>query len=236
MSLITQIRVRFPKDALPEGIHAKTLRGALCALNPDNPILSQHDGDKFRWSYPMVHYRWWGDMGYVIGFGREASQMITSMTLPGTVLKMGDKEVPIIGTDCLMRPLEIKQTDRLIRYPFLSPWLPLRRGTGPGFFRLRPEDRVRRLDEIARNQLVRNLKDVGVDIPFQIQAFAHTVGGDFPVHYKNTEEGKPIYMTGFRGYLICNVELPSFFAVGQKTSFGHGWLRVDREDPQEVLV
>ena len=234
-NLITQIRVRFPKDALPEGIHAKVLRGAICAQDPDNPILSQHDGTNYVWTYPKVHYRWWGDLGYIIGFGKEASQLITSLTLPGTVLQMGDYEVPIIGTDALMRPLEVKESRRMIRYPFLSPWLALNQRNNQEYFRLSYEERTRKLDKIARNQLVNTFADLEIPLDFNVQAFAHTVGDCFPVHYKDTEEGKPVNLAGFWGYLICNIELPSFFAVGQKTSFGHGWLRVNQDDPQEVI-
>lgn len=228
MSLVTQIRLTFPSINQTPDVLAKTLRGAICSLQPNSPLLSQHDGEGHLYRYPKVQYRWLDNHGYIIGFGLEASRLITSLVYPGLVLQLEDFTLPIIGTDVTSRPIDIQESKRLIRYPFLSPWVPLGKENLQKYLQSSNDARIAMLDEIATNQLVQIFKDLGTTPNFFIQACVHTIGNRFLVRYKEGETH-----SGFWGHLICNVKLPPFFAVGQKVSHGYGWLRIARRDCKE---
>jgi len=221
--MITIIELEFPPDYQPRGPQSRTLRGAICEIDPGNPLLCQRDSDgKFLYRYPQVQYRW--DInrhrGILVGF-LEGSDYLLNMRLTGRTLRLGEDEVPIIGTQINTTLLEFSQSDTLRRYRFLSPWSPLDGDSFAKYSRMSKDDRAKLLDQRARNHLVSAMRDLGCHPDWQVTASVH-VEETAPCRYKESTS-----LMGVWGTLVCNVNLPEGFAFGRKVSYGFGWIGVN---------
>jgi len=219
--MITTIEVVFPETYQPGRPMTKSFRGAICSLDPSNPLLCHRDeNNNYIYAYPFVHYRWppGGNKGYVVGFG-EGAKYLLNLNVVGKTLTLDDDRVTVVAANISTAPLEFAQSDDLRRYRLLSPWLPFNKKAYEEYQRSNQDKRKTLLDRICRNHLVSAMSDLGQYPDWRVQA-AVDVQETSSVLYKDTE------LFAVWGNIICNVRLPAGFAFGRKVSAGFGWLHL----------
>lgn len=215
-TMITTVKLQFPAGFKSAQPLARCLRGAICSLDPSNPLLCQKDSEgNFLFRYPRVHYRWQAPhTGVVVGF-LDGAEYLLNLPLAGRTLTLGEAQVPVVGTQITTGPLTFGESDTLRRYRLRSPWLPFNKRAYSRYNQQSGDRRQEALDRLARNHLVSAMRDLGQPPAWRIQAAIDISQMNF-VTYKDTK------MMGVWGTLVCNVELPKGFALGRKTSYGFG--------------
>jgi hypothetical protein len=197
------------------------LRGALASRFPDDPLFHQHDGDRVVYRYPLVQYRWDREGPIIIGFGA-AARSLAAIAWPGMELRLGERSQTVRDAVCVFRRHEIRPSLRLLRYQFLTAWLPFSQDNYRRYQTMTGAAQVAERDRLAVAGLLMALRGVGVEYPGRLYA-AFELQGAEPCRYKDVD------LLGFRGRLLANVDLPEGFAIGRAVSHGYGWLRP--EDP-----
>jgi len=220
MTAITTLELIFPPEYKPQQHMSKSLRGAICALDPNNALLCQREEGKFLYRYPKVHYRWDREQyrGYVVGFC-EGAEYLLNLNVAGKVLLLADDNVPVVGVNIKTAPLVFAESDVLRRYRFLSPWLPFKPEAYDKFHQEDRDTQQATLDRLARNHLVSAMRDLEQEPGFKVQAAVGVEETSFVLY-------KDIGLFGVWGTLVCNVDLPDGIALGRKVSYGNGWIKV----------
>lgn len=215
--MITTVKLQFPETFRSNQPLAQCLRGAICSLDPSNPLLCQKENGKFLFRYARIHYRWQAPRtGVIVGF-LDGARYLLNLPLAGKTLTLGDEQVPVIGSQIVTSPLEFSEADTLRRYRLRSPWLPFSHKSYSRFNRGSRDSQQADLDRLARNHLVSAMRDLEHPPTWRVQAA-------FEVSQMRFVKYKDIQALGVWGTLVCNVNLPSGFALGRKPSYGYGSL------------
>jgi Cas6b C-terminal domain/Cas6b N-terminal domain len=196
------------------------LRGALGECFRDNPLFHQHTESGTVYRYPLVQYRWDHRGPLILGLGDGAQALVRS-EWPGMELQIGGRVLHVRDAFCDFRRHSIALTDRLVRYQFAAPWLPLNQENYERYRKLSLGDQVRERDRLAVAGLLLALRGFGVEIQGRLFA-GFEMSTCRPCVYKGVQ------LAGFRGRLLTNLDLPDGFALGRAVSHGYGW--IERED------
>lgn len=213
--MITTIKMEFPTLQTKQPL-AQCLRGAICSIDPGNPLLCQKDKEgSFLFRYPRIHYRWkTPHTGILVGF-LDGAEYLLNLPLAGKTLMLGTEQVPVTCAQIMTSPLVFSESDTLRRYQLNSPWLPFSQQAYARFNCQRQDQRQETLDRLARNHIVSAMRDLELPPTWHIQAAMDVSQMRF-VKYKD------INVWGVWGSLLCNVNLPQGFALGRKLSYGYG--------------
>ena len=193
------------------------LRGAMAAAFPDNDLFHQHDGEKLLYRYPHIHYRWDGEEGVLAGFADGAAPL-AELFREDLSLTLGERPMRVAEAQILFRQARVGPADRLRRYFFRSPWLPLNQANHTAYKEADPAGRRDLLDRMAVANLLAACKGLGHRLDHQLYA-AFVPKQRRRCRYKDTT------LTGFTGTLLCNLDLPADLAVGRAVSHGYGWMQ-----------
>jgi hypothetical protein len=195
------------------------LRGAVAQLFSANSLFHQHEGQQVVYRYPQVQYRWDRHGPMIVGLG-EGARFLASVEWAGLTLRIGEQYLTVRDAVCHFRRHIIESSPRLLRYHFISPWLPLSQENYQRYRNQSKPEQAAELDRLAVAGVLIGLRGFGVDFPSRLYA-AFERHDAYPCHYKG------IKMCGFRGSLLANVNLPDGFAIGRAVSHGYGWLSPD---------
>jgi Cas6b C-terminal domain/Cas6b N-terminal domain len=192
------------------------LRGAVAQRFPGNSLFHQHEGERVVYRYPQVQYRWDRHGPMMVGLG-EGARFLAGVEWSGLELRVGDQYLTIRDAVCDFRRHVVGPSPRLLRYHFVSPWLPLSQENYQRYRSLNATERIAERDRLAVAGILIGLRGFGVDFPGRLYA-AFEQQHSHPCHYKGIE------LCGFRGELLANVDVPDGFAIGRAVSHGYGWL------------
>jgi hypothetical protein len=196
---------------------AHQLRGAI-AEKFNEPIFHNHIDNKLVYSYPLIQYRWEVDKacGVIAGFN-EGAERITKIPWLELELILGNKTFHIAEAEISYRKNSISLSDRLVRYSFISPWLPFNQENYGKYQNLSLAEQRKELDRLLVAQLLITLKGLGIRLNQQLYA-AFELKNVVSVQYKEQS------LIGFFGYFVTNLVLPNDLAIGKAVSHGYGWL------------
>jgi hypothetical protein len=203
------------------------LRGAIASAFPDNDFFHQHAHDgKEIYRYPRIQYRWREGEGVIIGFG-SAVEPLGQLFMNDLELRLGDRCVVVAEAKITFTRSSIGISPRLMRYRFVSPWLPFNQENFEKYNCISRDQQRYELDRIAVGNILSALK--GLDIFIGSTVYAAIMPGKHRwCKHKNNQ------LAGFGGTLITNVTLPNDFAIGKAVSHGYGWIRRENGDHNSV--
>jgi len=213
---ISRLCLRFSASV---SAHAPTylLRGALASAFPEEPLLHQHKRDGVIYRYPLIQYRWWDGNGIVIGF-HEGACLLPKLPLLEHQFQLGNSIVRIIDIETQFAQEDVKPASRLLRYRFMSPWLPLDQENFEKYKIMSQNQRADERDRIIVGNLLTALRGLNIEFPDRLYATVQ-VYRTVTCFYKGQR------LLGFMGRLLTNVLLPDDLAVGRAVSHGYGWLK-----------
>jgi hypothetical protein len=204
----------------------RLLRGAIADRFRGNALFHQHGSEGLVYRYPRIQYRWDHSGAAVIGFG-DGVQSLMDLPWPGLSLRLGSRFLTVLDAECSLRRHVVKPTDRLIRYRFGSPWIPFNQDNIPRYRAMSPEEQAAERDRLAVAGLLIGLRGLGVGISFRLYASFESRASQrasFESRASQRCEYKNLSLTGFRGTLLANLDLPDGMAIGRAVSHGYGWL------------
>ncbi len=224
VDLVT-IRLIWDRDEhLPWAPH--WLRGAIAERFTDNPLFHQHDHERLVYRYPSVQYRWDREGPIILGLG-EGARFLVGVDWVGMELRIGEQVMTVRDALCHFRRHHICPAPRLLRYRFVSPWLPFSQENYQRYRGMTPAEQAAERDRLAVANLLMALRGVDVEFPGRLYAA-------FELHSARQCHYKDVSLLGFRGNLLANVDIPDDFAIGRATSHGYGWLcRPSTQSPDE---
>jgi hypothetical protein len=190
-----------------QAVGSRLLRGALASRFPNNALFHQHEEGGTVYRYPCVHYRWDAQGPWLWGLGAGV-----------------DSEVEVREADCQYGRHAIRPADRLLRYRFGAPWLPLSQENYRRYRELPAQEQADERDRLAVAGLLSAMKGQGVWFPERLYA-AFERWREHACRYKDVD------LLGFTGTLLANIDLPDGFALGRAVSHGYGW--VSRLRPEQ---
>lgn len=192
-------------------------RGAVANAFSSDALFHQHDGEdgKLTYRYPLIHYRWQRDTGIIVGF-REAAERLAQIPWMDLSLRLGESEVRSTEARIDLSRTEVGIADRLVRYRFQSPWLPLNQENYARYRGLSESERRDEMDRVLVGHILSALGGMGVRFPERLYA-AFSLRGTRMCTYKGVK------LLGARGQFVSNAILPQSIGLGKAVSHGFGW-------------
>lgn len=192
------------------------LRGAIAGSFPKESLLHQHNNDGLIYRYPLVQYRWQRNEGILAGF-HEGAKLLANLSFLDLSLKLGIEEVTIADVELNCGLGAVSVSDRLIRYRFVSPWLPFNQDTYESYSKMDILAKAYERDRLATANILMMLKGLKVEFPVRLYAVVEA-RKTIVCQYKDQK------LTGILGTLVTNADLPSGVAIGKAVSHGFGWI------------
>lgn len=211
---MTMIRLLW-KDPIQGPPKPHLLRGAFAQIFSHIPLFHQHKKDGFIYRYPLIQYRWQKNDGILVGF-HEGAEFLAGVPFFDLPLNLGGKMVEIADIDIRCQEVKVSVSDRLIRYRFVTPWLPLNKENYQNYLGLNSPSKASELDRLAIANILMMLKGLHVNFPERLYAAVDTRKSIW-CGYKDQK------LLGFLGSLVTNADLPSNLAIGKSVSHGFGW-------------
>lgn len=196
---------------------AHLLRGAMATMFPEEPLLHQHGQEGVIYRYPLVQYRWMDGKGVIIGF-HEGARLLPKLSLLERRFQLGRGTVEVTNIETEFALENVQLADRLLRYRFVTPWLPFGQENFEKYKTMSQNQRVEERDRIIVGNLLTALRGLHVEFPGRLYASVQ-VHQTVTCHYKKQR------LLGFWGTLLTNATLPNDIGVGRAVSHGYGWLR-----------
>ncbi len=214
--LITTVRLswREPLNGPPK---PHLLRGAIAENFPLEPLFHQHNKDGLVYRYPLIHYRWQNGSGILVGFN-EGAKLLARAPFPELTLRLGTDAAIVADAEIICHTASLSVVDRLVRYHFVTPWLPFNQETYRAYHAM---DTVSKksleLDRLAVANILMMLRGLNIEFPTLLYA---AIEGKKRVwcQYKDQK------LVGILGSLITNIDLPANLAIGKAVSHGFGWI------------
>lgn len=190
------------------------IRGYLAGRFPQYLELHNHLGEnKFNYGYPVIQYKSINGVPNILAIN-EASKILIDIFYDVKEIDMKDKVMSILEKGYVLKTRELKTTERMIEYRFLSPWLALNQENYEKFINSDSGERVEILKKILTGNILSMAKglDYCVDKPIEVFVNLRPV----QVNYKNRK------MIGFKGEFITNFIIPDYLGLGKSVARGFG--------------
>lgn len=206
----------FWKEPLQGPPKSHLLRGAVAAHFPGEPLVHQHGNKGFVYRYPLIQYRWQHGNGVLVGF-HEGATFLAQVPFLDLTLQLGADTVGIAEVNLDCKSVGVSVSDRLLRYRFITPWLPFNQETYRLYEVLNITEKTIERDRLAVANILMMLKGLGI-------MFSHRLYAVVEVRKTVWCQYKDQKMLGVLGSLITNADLPDGVAIGRAVSHGYGWI------------
>jgi hypothetical protein len=183
-------------------------------------MFHQHGKDGFLYRYPRIQYRWDVNTGegMIVGI-QEGAKSVENLSFMDQELRLGREHLTVIDEEHDHQTFEVEASEELEQYRLKTPLLALNSNQYEEYMKHgETTKRMSRVNKIVVNQIASTLQQLGYDdLP---RVYAQILNPK-----ETIQRFKGVNRVGFYGDLLCNIKLPrGIFAVGQKVSFGYGWI------------
>lgn len=227
MNTIRTLVIQFANELSAKEI--PLFRGAVIQSMEESSILfHNHDGEKFRYSYPLIQYkRIKGKAAIVcVGEGTEAIGNLLANKL--TTIQIGEKTIAMEVERTSAYQTIVACEDTIFHYS-LRNWIPLNSTNYAAYSSTDSlASHIEMLEKILVGNIMSFLKGVGIQMDDQVKAFITAVENKHLVQYKG------VAMTCFNIKFNTNLRLrlPLFIGLGKGTSLGFGTVQNPRSKQQ----
>lgn len=198
------------------------MRGFFASKFNDLIELHNHNTDKFVYSYPVVQYKFIGELPLLIGIN-EGTEILKEIFDKFDAINLNGKEYEIIERTMTIRKEEFGLSDRIYFYEFLTPWFALNQKNQEKFkLAKNSEKKVELLRNTLKGNLLSMSKSLGYTVPEQIKCDVDLI------LTKSKYKGNDI--TSFDGGFMANFVIPDYLGIGKSVSKGFGTVRKVQSD------
>ena len=194
-------------------------RGAINHLLENKFILfHNHDGDKLRYSYPLIQYKQIKDKAAIVCIGKGTESILDLFQLGNIQLLLGNNEIEMYIKSIHIDQVQIGYLEKE-KYYKLRNWLPLNSDNYEVYQGM--EDMVSKiqlLERILVGNILSLFKGIGIHADQQISLHITDITAQQMVYYKRVK------LMSFDIEFKANVSLPQYIGIGKNASIGYGTL------------
>lgn len=214
---VVECRLRLTREVLPH--ETPQLRGFFGRRFADEVRLHHHRPDgSLLYEYPVVQFKVVDNVAVLLGLAEGAS-LVSRLWMQVDRARLGTEDLSVLEAGMVWRPAPLGETQRLVAYRFVTPWLALNQQNAR---RYRQADSDRQRRHLLERVLIGNCLSLA-------KAFGHTVTGRLSADcthlrsLKTALKGTP--MIGFKGTVKVNFDIPDLVGLGKSVSRGFGAVR-----------
>ncbi len=214
LTTLTELKLLLGRQLLPH--ETPKLRGFFGREFADQILLHHHLPDgRLLYSYPRVQFKVIDRVALLVGID-EGSELLSKLWLQVDQTRIGDEVLPVLETHLTNRRVTIGETDGMVDYLFLTPWLALNEANNRRYEQARSKsERVRILERVLVGNCLSFAKAFGYTVRERLNADCHELW-EVPCKLKG------VVMRGFLGRFRVNFELPDHLGIGKSVSRGFG--------------
>lgn len=181
-----------------------------------NILFHNHDGEGFRYSYPLIQYKRIGAKAAIVSIEQGADiigQFISRMT---GEIKLGNRSTTIGIEKIIPARIRVQTWNRSFSY-YLNHWLPLNSKNYKIFKDLKSdEEKKSLLEKILKGNLLSMLKGLGIHLEEELKVDITYIKDHKVIKYKETA------LMLFNAEFKSNLSIPNNIGIGKNASIGYG--------------
>ena len=194
---------------------AYQVKGVFMRHYPDLDIIPMLNGTyRDRYLYPRVQVKILNEQIYIIGVG-DGSDCVLQLIDNISTLDFGNITFEVNDKNIIDMTDQFQQTDQLIRYRFVTPWVALNQTTGRKYRALNNSERVNFLNKLLGRNIIFVAKELSIDLEDKVFTKVN-LSSLFPKPVDENNWG------AFFGEFSTNFNLPNFIGLGNGITRGFG--------------
>lgn len=181
-----------------------------------NVLFHNHDGEGFRYSYPLIQYKRIGGKAAIVSIEQGADMIGQFISRMSGEIKIGNRISNISIEKVIPARIRVQTWNKPFTY-YLNHWLPLNSKNYKIFKDLNSYDeRKVLLENILRGNLLSMLKGIGIHLEQELKVEITLISEPKVVKYKDT------VLMMFNAEFKSNLSVPNNIGVGKNASIGYG--------------
>ena len=194
---------------------AYQVKGVFMRHYPDLDIIPMLNGKyRDRYLYPRVQVKVLNEQIYIIGVG-DGSDCVLQLIEKIRTLDFGNITFEVGDKNIIDMMDQFQQTDKLIRYRFITPWVALNQNTGRKYRAVSNSDRANFLNKLLGQNIVFIAKELRIDLEDKVFTKVN-LSSLFPKPVDENNWG------AFSGEFSTNFNLPNYIGLGNGITRGYG--------------
>ena len=194
---------------------AYQVKGVFMRHYPDLDIIPMLDGKyRDRYLYPRVQVKVLNEQIYIIGVG-DGSDCVLQLIDKISTLDFGNITFEVNDKNIIDMTDQFQQSDQLIHYRFVTPWVALNQNTNRKYRALNNSERVSFLNKLLGQNIVFIAKELGVNLEDKVFTKVN-LSSLFPKPVDENNWG------AFSGEFSANFNLPNYIGLGNGITRGYG--------------
>ena len=192
-------------------------RGAVIqALDDDDVLFHNHEGDKARYFYPLIQYKAIGGKAAIMCINEGIDSVAKLFEAGHMTFAIGKRIVNMEVEHNDVQRGNVELTAEPIRYAIAN-WLALNKDNYQKYMEAGSlEERISILESVLRGNILSMCKTLDVDIKENIICSLNTLSGP------KVKKFKSIKMLCFDAEFNANIWLPDYIGLGKNASTNHG--------------
>ena len=190
-------------------------------------LFHNHDGNSFRYSYPLIQYKSIGGKGAIIAIDEGADIIGQFISKISGSIDIGGRIEPISVEKVIPSRFLMQTWERMFNYR-VNHWLPLNPENYRAYMATDyAEQRFVLLEKILIGNLLSMLKGLGIFLEKELKVHIEGHENPFLVKYKD------IKLMAFNLDFSSNLFIPDNMGIGKNSSIGYGNVRQIRNFPYQ---
>ena len=191
------------------------VKGVFMKQYPNEPVISMINGkNREKYLYPRVQVKILNEQIFLIGL-KEGVDPVLSLKEKIQTLDFGNISFNVLDNESDLSENQLRMTDKLMHYRFLTPWVALNQSTGGKFRRKKKQEKIKFLNILLAQNLIFIIKEFGSVLDEKVYTKI-IVPSLFP---KSVDEKR---WGSFSGEFKTNFLLPSYIGIGNGLTRGYG--------------
>lgn len=212
---INILKIIFSNELRPHEV--PLFRGAVInALNQKNVLFHNHEGDTFRYNYPLIQYKVLRGKAALVCVGEGANAVGEFFASGNFDVAIGDRNERLEVERIEPRRYNVQVWEQQFNYR-LRRWLPLNSENYKKYAACQSlAERCLMLEDILKGNILSMGKGLGINFEKQIKCAITTLEEPYQVTVKNVK------LMCFNVEFSCNVSLPAHIGLGKHASLNCG--------------
>lgn len=194
-------------------------RGAVIAASGYSQLFHNHDGDNYRYSYPLIQYKRIGRNPAIVCVGQGVESIGELFSNGNFTYEIGDRTVEMEIVSIKANKTNVQLWNNEFLYT-IENWLPLNSENYHKYSQLEDlSDKIALLEQILKGNILSFLKSMDIFIEEPLECNIKEITSSHIEHYK------ALKLMAFNLKFISNISLPYLIGLGKNASLGFGVVR-----------
>ena len=137
------------------------VKGVFMKQYPSEPVISMINGkNREKYLYPRVQVKILNEQIFLIGL-KEGVDPVLSLKEKIQTLDFGNISFNVVNNESDLSENQLRMTDKLMHYRFITPWVALNQSTGSKFRKIKKQEKIKFLNMLLAQNLIFIIKEFG---------------------------------------------------------------------------